>query len=137
MATETWMTPIARERLEVELAELERASGGGAGEARARILELRALIRSADAASKPDDGLVEPGMKVTLRFEEDGSTSTFLLGSRVTSELDSSLDIDVYSPTSPLGSAITGHHAGEMVSYAAPSGEQRVTILAAAPFSVG
>lgn len=135
MQAEQWMTPVARERLEKELVELEAAGEPTDVTTRARLIELRNLIRSADAATKPDDGLVEPGMTVTLEFARDGSTSTFLLGSRETSQLDPDVAIDVYSPTSPLGTAINGHRVGETITFLSPAGEQSVTIVGATPFS--
>lgn len=135
MQTEQWMTPVARERLERELIELESAGEPTDVATRARLIELRSLIRSADAQTKPDDGLVEPGMTVTLEFERDGSTSTFLLGSRETSHLDPDVAIDVYSPSSPLGAAINGHYVGETITFLSPAGEQRVTIVGATPFA--
>lgn len=131
MTTESvWMTPATRQRLEEELAVLERNES--ADPARAR--ELRVLLRNAEVASKPDDGLVEAGMRVTVRFERDASESTFLLGSRELSGLDPNIDTDVYSLTSPLGQAIAGHYVGDVVRFRAPSGEQQITIVSAAPF---
>ena len=50
----------------------------------------------------PDDGVVEPGMVVTV--ELFGDEETFLLGSREIA--DGSDSIDVYSEQSPLGAAI-------------------------------
>ena len=126
-----WMTEAARERLVDELARLEQA--GDDADA-ARIRELRETLRRAEVERKPDDGLVEPGMTVTVRFERDGEVATFLLGSRELARLDPEVELDVYSPTSPLGAAIAGRHVGDSVGYAAPSGEQRVTILTAVPF---
>ena len=128
-----WLTLAARQRLEAELVQLEAASQpSNAAVVRAR--ELRELLRSAVVGQMPDDGLVEPGMIVTIRFDSDGSETTFLLGSRTLSELDSSLEIDVYSPTSPLGTAINGHYVGDAVTFVAPSGEQRISIVATKPF---
>jgi len=132
MATDSvWMTQASLDRLKDELSELERE---GQDADQARIGELRDLIRRAQVDKKPDDGLVEPGMRIEVRFERDGSTLDFVLGSREMTELDPALDIDVYSPTSPLGAAIVGKYVGDSVSYAAPTGEQSVTILAAHPF---
>ncbi len=129
-----WLTLAARQRLEAELVQLEAASQpSNAAVVRAR--ELRELLRNAVVGQMPDDGLVEPGMIVTIRFDSDGSETTFLLGSRTLSELDSSLEIDVYSPTSPLGTAINGHYVGDAVTFVAPSGEQRISILATEPFN--
>ena len=130
-----WMTPAARAGLEAELAEIEGRPETGDGSVRARILELRKLLRSADAGTKPDDGLVEPGMIVTVRSERDGSESRFLLGAREVGQLDPNIDVAVYSPTSPLGAAISGHYVGDIVDYESPAGARRVTILSATPFA--
>ena len=134
MATESvWMTLAARQKLEAELAEIEQASGSDASGV-PRAHELRELLRNAEVDRKPDDGLVEPGMLITVRFEGDGSVSSFLLGRRELGGLDPDLDTDVYSPTSPLGVAINGRYVGDTVAFTAPSGELRVTVLAAVPF---
>ena len=134
MTDDIWMTRAARARVEAELAELDGAPDAADNSVRARILGLRRLLRSADADAKPDDGLVEPGMIVTLRMDRDGSELTFLLGSREVGELDPDIDVAVYSPTSPLGAAISGHFVGDVVEYRSPAGEQRVTIVKATPF---
>lgn len=127
-----WMTAAVLQRLRDELSELE--SHPVTPDEQVRIRELRELIRQAEVDRKPDDGLVEPGMQVTVRFEPGDTTTTFLLGSRELFGLDPSVDIDVYSPTSPLGSAIVGRYVGDEVSYAAPKGEQRISIVSAVPF---
>ncbi len=127
-----WMTAAALAALEAELGELEQREDADP----VRLIELRDLIRRAETSAKPDDGLVEPGMKVTVRFGDDAEAESFLLGSRELVRQDHDVDLDVYSPESPLGIAITGHYVGDSVSYRAPSGaEIRVTIVAAAPFA--
>lgn len=130
-----WMTESALNRLEQELAALSAADRESSDADQARILELRDMIRRAEIGAKPDDGVVEPGMRVRVRFESDGSTEEFLLGSRgVVGGADD--ELDVYSPTSPLGAAISGRSVGETAQYAAPSGATiAVTILEAVPFS--
>jgi transcription elongation factor GreA len=130
-----WMTPTARERLELEIEELQRELTAGREADQVRLLQLRDLLRKAEVDRKPDDGLVEPGMVITIRFERDGSTSTFLLGSRDLKALDPELDAEVYSPESPLGAAISGRYVGDVVTFAAPAGEQQVAILSAVPFA--
>lgn len=127
-----WMTPAALARLQAELDELTKG-GQGEGEP-ARAARLRELIRRAETSAKPDDGLVEPGMRITVRFDDDGSELEFLFGDRELASLDTSIDLDVYSPTSPLGRAINGRHVGDTVSYEAPHGAEQVTVTAARPF---
>ena len=61
-----------------------------------------------------------------------GDEMTFLLGSR---EIAGTTDLDVYSPTSPLGAAIDGKTVGDETSYTAPNGNEiAVKIVAAKPF---
>lgn len=130
-----WMTPATLASLEAELAELTTAHGEVSAAAQVRVIELRELIRNAEVGAKPDDGLVEAGMTVTVRFASDGSTETFLLGSRDMIANDSAVDIDVYTPSSPLGQAITGRSVGETATFVAPNGTSiEVAILAAVPF---
>ena len=126
-----WMTPDALKALQAELAGLTADAADESTQA--RVLELRELIRRAEVGTKPDDGLVEAGMRITVRFHRDDSVETFLLGSR---NLVRGGDIEVYSPTSPLGAAIDGHRVGDDVSFAAPNGATlTVTIVAATPFA--
>lgn len=129
-----WITPAALSSMQEELDELTRSDAREDPAAQARAIELRALLRRAEVGSKPDDGLVEPGMTVTVRFGGDEETTTFLLGER---ELLGAVEhIDACSPGSPLGVAINGRHVGDRVSYAAPSGASlAVEIVAAQPYA--
>ena len=90
------------------------------GKTEARIRQLEDMLRRAEVGDKPaDDGVVEAGMIVTIRFKGDTGTEQFLLGSRELMSMDSSVEIDVYSPTSPLGVAVVGKKKGDSVSYEA------------------
>jgi transcription elongation factor GreA len=106
------------------------------GKNEARIRQLEDRLRRAQIGEKPaNDGRVGEGMKVTIRFEGDADTETFLLGSRELLTLDSAVDLDVYSPTSPLGGAISGKSVGESASYQTPTGATiTVQIVDAVPF---
>lgn len=129
-----WLTPAAHERLTAELTQLEGAGGAGP-QVQARIGELRDLLRRAEIGDKPDDGLVEPGMTVTVIFDGDDEPTTFLFGPRTLAETDPDIDVQVYPPESPLGSAIDGLFTGDAFAYPAPSGaEVRGRIVAATPF---
>jgi transcription elongation factor GreA len=71
-------------------------------------------------------------MTVTVRFVRDDEEVTFLLASRE----ESGAPIDVYSPKSPLGAAITGKKVGEKASYSLPNGKQiAVEIIDAVPYA--
>ncbi|MDO5739836.1 MAG: transcription elongation factor GreA [Ornithinimicrobium sp.] len=102
------------------------------GKMEARIRQLEALLRNAVVGTAPaDDGVVEPGMVVTV--EMFGDTEIFLLGSREI--IDDGDDLDVFSEKSPLGAAIAGHRPGDVVTYGAPNGKQvEVKIIKAKPY---
>ena len=140
-----WMSAHARKRLEEELAELLSHHNVGTGETgdrsdqvidawmarKIRIRQIYELLSAAPAASPPDDGLAEPGMVLTIRYDDTGETETFLLGARGAEDTD----IEVYSVNSPLGAALAGAMPGQQRSYRLPSGAvQPVTLLSAKPF---
>jgi transcription elongation factor GreA len=158
---QVWLTADAFDKLKSELAELSgpvraelsrrigeardegdlRENGGyqaakeEQGKVEARIRQLESMLERAKVGAAPDDGLVEPGMKITVSFAGDDETMTFLLGSREMLAVDASVDIDVYSPQSPLGNAIMGKRSGDDATYTAPNGKQlTVHIVDAVPF---
>ena len=114
-----WLTQDALRQLQEELDATVRDSADD-DQAQARAIELRGIIRRAQVGARPDDGIVEPGMRVTVEFASDGSHDTFLLGSRALLGADG--DITVYSPESPLGQAIAGLLPGDGFEYRTPSG---------------
>ena len=156
---EIWLTEDAFARLKTELDDLvaqrpamaaeinaRREEGdlkenGGYHAARdeqvkqeARIRQLQELLRNAQVGVPPaDDGVIEPGMVVTVAYDgDDDDQETFLLGSR---EEGSHGSMQVYSPQSPLGQAILGASKGESREYVLPSGKtQKVSIIDAKPY---
>jgi transcription elongation factor GreA len=157
--TYTWLTQEAYERLKAELdhlaglgrieiakkIEAAREEGdlkenGGyhaakdqQGMQEARIRQLTQILENSRVGEPPrTDGVVGPGMTVTIRFAGDEDEVTFLLASR--EEVGS--PIDVYSPKSPLGSAISGKKVGETATYNLPNGRATtVEILEAVPYN--
>ena len=105
------------------------------GKQELRIRQLTQLLEKAKVGEAPasSDGAVAPGMVVTIAFDGDeDDTLEFLLGSREASETS----IEVYSPQSPLGSAINGHKVGESASYELPNGKSiSVKLLSAEPYT--
>jgi transcription elongation factor GreA len=99
----------------------------------ARIRQLAQILENSRVGEAPrTDGVVGPGMTVTIRFEGDEDEVTFLLASR--EEVGS--PIDVYSPKSPLGAAISGKKIGETATYNLPNGRATtVEILEAVPYN--
>ena len=156
----TWLTQEAHDRLQHELDELvahrpviaaeinaRREEGdlkenGGYHAARdeqakqeARIRHLQEILRSAQVGVSPaDNGVVEPGMVVTIAYDgDDDDRETFLLGSREEGVHGS---LQVYSPQSPLGQAILGANTGESREYILPNGRvQKVAVIEAKPFA--
>lgn len=107
------------------------------GRIEGRIRQLEDMLRRAEVGETPeDDGTVSPGMKVTYKFvgDDDDEAETFLLGAREMEDEES--DLKVYSPQSPLGSAIIGASKGDTVSYVAPNGKElQVVIVDAVPYT--
>ncbi|MGV0747747.1 MULTISPECIES: GreA/GreB family elongation factor [Mycolicibacter] len=135
-----WMTQQTKDRLLAELAELSAPQDVSGGEdisdqqaRQARIHQIHDLLAVAVVGQDPpDDGVAEPGMVLTVRYS-DGDTETFLLGVRD----DDQSGLEVYSPQSPLGMAITGARPGEERTYQVPSGANvTVTLLDAVPYGL-
>ena len=83
------------------------------------------MLASARVDETPkDEGVVDAGMEVTVKFGGDDDTETFLLGAREVLALDASVDLSVYSPQSPLGSAILGKMPGDSATFRAPNGRK-------------
>ena len=90
----------------------------------ARVLQLRQMIENAEIIHTTDDGVVRPGMLVTLRYEGE-DPETYLLGLRE----EKGGDHPVLTPDSPLGQALVGHGAGETVTTKVPAGELKIEIV--------
>ncbi|MET9354284.1 transcription elongation factor GreA [Streptomyces sp. NPDC006617] len=104
------------------------------GKQELRVRQLTQLLENAKVGEAPAaDGVVAPGMVVTIAFDGDeDDTLTFLLASR---EYASS-DIETYSPQSPLGSGVLGHKVGDDAQYELPNGKPAsVKILRAEPYN--
>ncbi len=107
------------------------------GQMESRISQLDQILRTAevgDAPANPDE--VGVGTLVTIAyFGDTDDTDIFLLGSREMLGLDDDIETHVFSPQSPLGSAVLGAAKGDEVSYVAPNGKTiEVTIVEVAPF---
>ncbi len=157
-----WLTTEARDKLAEELEHLKgegrqevsariamardegdlKENGGyhaareEQGQQEARIRQLEDMLRKAQVGEAPaGDGAVGPGNQVTVAFDGDESdTDTFVLGSRELLGLDES--VNVYSPQSPLGTAILGKQKGDNASYLTPNGKSvNVTVIAIEPYT--
>jgi transcription elongation factor GreA len=104
------------------------------GKQEARIRQLEDMLRRAEVGeTPPNDGVVEPGMVVTVKLIDFDEEEKFLLGAR--ENLAEGDKLDVYSPQSAMGAAINGKSKGETVTYSAPNGKDvTVEILDAEPY---
>ena len=143
-----WISPDAYARLQHELATLRQLCATSVGDAdaadenatavqqarRTRIQQIHdLLINAVVGEDPPDDGIAEPGMVVTVRYDDTGETETFLLGMRGAEHGG----MEVYSIHSPLGAAVLGARAGQRRTFHLPSGaELSVTMLTAVPYGL-
>lgn len=128
-----WVTPEAHERLTEELESLRARGKEVDGADRARIVELSAILEAVEVTTRPDDGLVETGMKVTVRGVDDDVETTFVLGDRKLLGNALGEDMTVLSQGSPLGSAVDGRYVGDTATFNTPRGERTVLIVAVTP----
>ena len=130
-----WMTPQAHTRLQTELAALRRSGPSievpddymdyddnlvaRHAARQARIRQIQDLLTNAVVGEDPpDDGIAEPGMVLTVRYDDTGE-----------------IDIEVCSMQSPLGHVIAGARPGAQRTYSIPSGANLpVTLLKAVPY---
>ena len=147
---ETWLSQDAYDRLQAELddlrtdgrkrasAAIEEARAHGdirenaeydsakdeQGKQEARIRQLEQLLRDAKIGSPPTTGGAAPGTVVTVSI--DGDEETYLL---VSSREDRRDDYEILTTSSPLGQALLGANAGDVVTANAPAGSYEVKVV--------
>jgi transcription elongation factor GreA len=88
------------------------------GKIESRINRLEEILATAQVGEAPKaHGVVQQGLVISV--ELNGSEKKFLLGSAEISDED----IEVYSPDSPIGSAIMGKKIGEQLDVHLPNGK--------------
>jgi transcription elongation factor GreA len=99
------------------------------GHMEGRIRQLEYLVENAEIIDEDEvpAGSVAPGRIVTIVYEgdTDDMAERYLIG-HVEEKVG---DLDVMSPGSPLGDALLGRQAGDLVEYQAPHGTLRVKVL--------
>jgi transcription elongation factor GreA len=98
------------------------------GKMEARIRQLQATLKHAvvvEQAGAAAGGTVAAGAVVAIRYEGDEDVERFFVGS-IEERHD---ELNVVSPGSPLGQALLGKGAGDVVEYEAPGGTLRVEIV--------
>lgn len=153
--TQPLLSPQAHERLRSELDErsttrrreisawIERAREHGdisenadydaakneQGHNEARIRQLEQILKDATIVEHVSGDTVEPGVIVEIRIAGDDVTETYLYGSIE----ERHADLEVLTPTSPLGAAVAGHAAGDEVEYEGPRRTIRVSVVSIRP----
>lgn len=156
----TWLTQDSYDRLKAELDQLIanrpviaaeindrreegdlRENGGyhaareEQGQQEARIRQLQDLLSNAKVGEAPtQSGVALPGSVVKVYYDGDESdTETFLIGTREQGVNDG--ELEVYSPSSPLGGALLEAKVGETRTYTVPNGNTvKVTLISAEPY---
>ena len=88
------------------------------GKMEGRIMFLAKTLEEAVIVEKADDGTVQTGTVVELRYEGDDDTEKYLYGSIE----ERQEGMENLSPGSPLGEALAGASAGDKVSFETPAG---------------
>ena len=97
------------------------------GKMEGRIRQLAYMLENAEIVDTDGGGeRVSHGSVVGIRYEGDDDVERYLVGS-IEERHD---DLDVISPSSPLGEALLGSAPGDAVTFVAPTGaELRVEVV--------
>ncbi len=90
------------------------------GKMEGRIAHLAQMIENSEIVEAADGDVVAHGSVVAIRYEGDDEVERYLLGS-IEERHD---DLDVISPSSPLGEALLGSAPGDAVTFVAPTGAE-------------
>jgi transcription elongation factor GreA len=131
--TTVWRIDIAK-RIEAarELGDLKEngdyhAAKEEQGQTEARIRDITYMIDNAQIVEGGGDkGVVGTGSVVSIRYEGDDEVEKYLLGSIE----EKREGIEIMSPGSPIGQALVGGQAGDVVEAQTPGGTLRVEIVA-------
>ncbi|HEX6238582.1 MAG TPA: transcription elongation factor GreA [Acidimicrobiales bacterium] len=90
------------------------------GKMESRIRQLSVMLENAEIVEATGSGGVSHGSVVGIRYEGDDEVERYLVGS-IEERHD---DLEVISPSSPLGEALLGSQVGDEVSFTAPTGAE-------------
>lgn len=94
-------------------------------ELEARIKELEYMIENAKIIEEAGDGSVAIGSKIKIQYIEDEDEDEYhIVGSLEADPFENRI-----SNESPIGKAVLGRHAGDVVSVESPNGSYEVKIL--------
>ncbi|MEO5898583.1 MAG: transcription elongation factor GreA [Ilumatobacteraceae bacterium] len=97
------------------------------GHMEGRIRQLEYLLESAEILEGGAEGVVATGSVVSIVYQGDTAdmAERYLIGHME----EKTGDLDVMSPDSPLGSALLGSTAGDVVKFKAPNGTMSVEVV--------
>ena len=96
------------------------------GKMEGRIAHLASILENAEIVDEVSGGdTVRAGSIISICYAGDEDSERYLIGS-IEERLE---DVEVISPTSPLGEALIGARIGETVTYEAPGGILEVEIV--------
>ena len=95
------------------------------GHLQSRLRYLGKQLKYAEIVKAEDDGKVDLGKTVVLKFDDDDETEEY----KVVGRMEADLAAGKVSFDSPLGQAIMKKEAGTTATVAAPVGEYQVTIV--------
>jgi transcription elongation factor GreA len=90
------------------------------GKMEGRIAHLVFMLENAEIVEADGSDQVSHGSVVGIRYEGDDDVERYLVGS-IEERHD---DLDVISPSSPLGEALLGSAPGDAVTFVAPTGAE-------------
>jgi transcription elongation factor GreA len=90
------------------------------GKMEGRIRQLAYMLENAEIVAGTGGDQVAHGSVVGIRYEGDDDVERYLIGS-IEERHD---DLDVISPSSPLGEALIGSAPGDEVTFTAPTGAE-------------
>ncbi|MDP1794121.1 MAG: transcription elongation factor GreA [Acidimicrobiales bacterium] len=88
------------------------------GHMEARIRKIQGLLEDVEIVDAGASDTVVVGSVVGIKYDGDDDVEQYLVGSIE----ERREGIEVASPESPLGSALLGHKAGDVVEYETPTG---------------
>ena len=94
------------------------------GHLQSRLRYLGKQLKYAEIVESKDDGKVDLGKTVVLKFDDDETEEYKIVGRMEADLADGKISFD-----SPLGQAIMKQEAGTVATVEAPAGEYKVTIV--------
>jgi transcription elongation factor GreA len=96
------------------------------GKMEGRIAHLSSILENVEIVKNVSGGdTVQAGSTISIRYADDNEVEKYLIGS-IEERLE---DVEVISPTSPLGEALMGAKVGDIVTYEAPGGTLEVEVI--------